>query len=65
MPAFRATVRWVTDRQRYHMEDIDAPDIAAALAQLHERLPADVARHADLLELRRQQDAGARVYAPE
>lgn len=63
--SFRATIRWVTDRQRYHVEDIEADDFAAALAQLGARLPSDVARHADLLELRRQSTPDERRYGPE
>jgi hypothetical protein len=47
------------------VEDIDADDLAAALAGLQERLPADVARHADLLELRRQRQSDERVQARE
>jgi len=63
--SFRATVRWRTDRQRYHVEDIEADDLGAALAELQARLPAEVARHADLLELRVQRDPAAREYGPE
>ena len=54
MPAYRATVRWSSDRQRYHIEDVDAPDFITALEQVRAALPADVAAGADLLELRRQ-----------
>jgi hypothetical protein len=65
LPSFRATVRWVTDRQRYHVEDVEADDLAAALTQLHGRLPADVVQHADLLELRRHQGQDERPRGPE
>jgi hypothetical protein len=57
LPAFRATLRWTSDRQRYHVEDIDAPDLATALEQLRARLPAEIGERADLLELRRQNPA--------
>ena len=65
MTSFRATVRWTTDRQRYHVEDIDAPDLAAALDLLGARLPREVGEHADLVELRRQRDPDAREFTPE
>lgn len=54
MSSFRATIRWATDRQRYHIEDLEAPDLLSALERLRTAIPAEVAAHADLLELRIQ-----------
>ena len=65
MPAFRATIRWTSDRPRYHVEDIDARDLAHALELLGARIPLEVGAHADLVELRRQPDPDGREYAPE
>ena len=64
MPSFRATIRWTLDRQRYHVEDIDAPDLAAALELLRARIPREVGEHADLVELRRQREPEARELGP-
>ena len=59
MPSFRATIRWKSDRQHYHVEDVEADDLAGALDALRERLPADIAARADLLELRLHNPAEA------
>ena len=64
MPSFRATVRWTSDRPRYHVDDLDAPDLAAALAQLSAVLPHEVGTHADLLELRVQRRPEDREHTP-
>ena len=64
MPSFRATVRWSTDRQHYHVEDIEAPDLAAALELLGARLPHEIGARADLVELRLQPDPEAREFGP-
>ena len=65
MPSFRATIRWTSDRQRYHVEDIDADDLPAALELLRARMPEEVGVHADLVELRRQRDPEARESGSE
>lgn len=65
MPSFRATVRWLSDGQRYHVEDIEAGDLAEALERLRAAMPADVAARADLVEIRRQTRAEEREYGPE
>lgn len=54
MTYYRVTVRWATDRQRYHIEDVEAADLHGALDRLRLTLPPEVAAHADLLELRIQ-----------
>ena len=64
MPSFRATVRWNTDRQRYHVEDVDAPDLATALELVRQALPEEVGAHADLLELRVQRAPQEREHTP-
>lgn len=63
MPAYRATVRWMSDRQRYHVEDVEAPDFATALDRIRGVLPPEVAAGADLLELRRQAAPDEREHA--
>ena len=57
LPTFRATLRWTSDRPRYHVEDVEADDLASALEQLRALLPAEIGERADLLELRRQNPA--------
>ena len=65
MPSYRATVRWISDRQHYHVEDLEAPDLVTALERLRAALPDDVAAGADLLELRRQAAPDEREHAQE
>lgn len=65
MASWRGTVRWTSDRQRYHMADVEAPDLVSAMERLRETIPADVAAGADLLELRRQAVADEREFSPE
>ena len=64
MTSWRATLRWTSDRQRYHVEDVEAPDFMAALAMVRAAIPADVAAGADLLELRRQTTPEQREHGP-
>lgn len=65
MPSWRGTVRWTSDRQRYHMADVEAPDLLSAMARLREVVPPDVAAGADLLELRRQAAPDEREFSAE
>lgn len=65
MSSYRATIRWSSDRQRYHMEDLDAPDLLTALERLAATLPAEVAQAADLLEVRLQSRPEDREFSPE
>ena len=65
MPNWRGTVRWTSDRQRYHMEDVEAPDLVSAMERLRAAIPAEVAVGADLLELRRQAAADEREFSAE
>lgn len=65
VPSYRATIRYRTDRQRYHMEDVDAPDLRAALSALMSRFPDELAASADLLEIRRQLDDDERAFTPD
>jgi hypothetical protein len=51
---YRATIRYGTGVQRYHVEDLDADSLVEALRKLADRFPADARATADLLELRRQ-----------
>lgn len=65
MPHYRATIRFRTDRQRYRMEDVQAPDLRAALRDLADRFPDDIVDSSDLVEIRRQADPDAREFTPE
>ncbi len=62
MPTYRATIRHGKP-QRYHVEDIDAPDIAEAMRLLSERFPPNVTG-ADLVEVRLAVDPEQRDYVP-
>lgn len=59
---FRLTVRWGSPGTRYHVEEVEAPDLRAALLEAAERLPPEVAATADLAELRPGVDPEAREY---
>jgi hypothetical protein len=65
MPSYRATVRWLADRQHYHVEDLDAPDLFTALERLRAAIPDEVAAAADLLEVRARIKAEEREFSPE
>ncbi len=64
MPTFRVTVRHGQPRYRYHVEDIEAPDMGDALAAAARRLPPDVAAAADVAEVRRLVEPEQREIAP-
>ena len=65
MPSYRATVRWLADRQHYHVEDVEAPDLLTALERLSAAIPGEVAAAADLLEVRVRIQAEEREFSPE
>ena len=63
MPFYRATIRYaVGGRQRYHLEDMDAPTLMDALRLAAERTPAEVRASADLAEVRLQIDPERREF---
>ena len=65
MPLYRATIRYAAGgRQRYHLEDVDAPTLMDALRLTAERVPAEVGATADLVEIRVQVDPERREYVP-
>lgn len=52
MPRFQITVRYGAPRKRYHVVQLEAPDLAAALVEAGTSLPAEVRGDADLCEVR-------------
>jgi hypothetical protein len=60
---FDITVRFGTQRQRYHTLSIEAVGVGEALRLAAERVPADVLEEADLVELRVAADPDARGAA--
>jgi hypothetical protein len=61
MPHFRITIRHGRP-QRYHVVDVEAPDLAAATALAAQHVPAGADAGADLVEVRLQQAPAARSY---
>ena len=53
MPIYRVTIRYGAGRYRYHVDDVEAPDLARALALAAERMPPDVIESGELAEVRR------------
>ncbi len=64
MPVYRVTVRHGETRYRYHVEDVDAPDMQAALRLAAAGLPAE-ALQADVAEVRLLREPDERNMAPE
>lgn len=56
---YRVAVRYVDDRQRYHIEDLEAGSMADALRDIIDRVPGEVLQSADLIEIRTQVGDGA------
>lgn len=52
MPTYRMTLRHGAPGKRYHVVDLDAPDIRAALMQAVNAFPPDGERTGDLIEIR-------------
>ncbi|HET9440473.1 MAG TPA: hypothetical protein VFO52_09890 [Longimicrobiales bacterium] len=59
------TLRHGAPGKRYHMVDLDAPDMRAALMQAVNAFPPDAERTADLIEIRVSVDPERRDYTPE
>lgn len=62
---YQVTVRYGGSRQRYDTYVVEAADAAEALRVAAERMPADVAPDADLVELRVAVDPERRAYVEE
>ncbi len=64
MPVYRVTIRHGEMRYRYHVEDVDAPDMREALRLAMAGMP-DEALHADIAEVRLLREPDQRNMAPE
>ena len=62
---FRMTLRHGSPGKRYHVVDLDAADIRAALMQAINALPPGSEATGDLIEIRVHVDPEERNYAPE
>jgi hypothetical protein len=62
---YQVTVRYGTDRQRYHTLRVEAGDAAAALRAAADEIPDEVAPAVDLVELRIAADPEDRTYLGE
>jgi hypothetical protein len=60
---YQITVRYGRRYQRYHTFTVAAADVASALRQAAEGVPAEVLPEADLVELRVAVDPDARAAA--
>jgi hypothetical protein len=61
---YRATIRYVSGVQRYHVVDLEADSLEHALRALVEAFPSGLESSADLLEVRRQVDVETRPQSP-
>ncbi len=64
MPVYRVTIRHGETRYRYHVEDVNAPDMRAALSLAIEGMPPE-AVNADITEVRLLREPDQRDMAPE
>jgi hypothetical protein len=62
---FQVTVRYGSQRQRYHTYVVEAEDAATALRVASEQMPPEISSEADLVELRVAVDPEARSYLGE
>ena len=65
MTIYRMTLRHGTPARRYHVVDLEAPNLRAALMQAVNAFPPDGENTADLIEIRVHIDAEQRNYTPE
>ncbi len=65
MTIYRMTLRHGTPSRRYHVVDLDAPDIRAALMQAVNAFPPDGDQTGDLVEIRVHVEPEQRNYTPE
>ena len=61
MNSYRVTIRH-GHPQRYHIEDVQAESLIAAVRIAADRLPEEARATADLLEIRLQADPAGREY---
>lgn len=64
MPRYRMAIRFGDVHQTYHMADVQAPTLQAALREAAALIPDEVNRTADLVEIRRSMDPEARPMGP-
>jgi hypothetical protein len=62
---YQVTVRYGAQRQRYHTYAVEADDTRDALRLAAEGMPPEIARDADLVELRVAVDPDERDYLGE
>jgi hypothetical protein len=62
---FQVTVRYGEERQRYHLFQVSAPDLAGALGEAADSLPEEISRTGDLVEIRPAVDPESRSYLDE
>ena len=62
---YQVTIRYGGARQRYHTLLVDAADAPAALRAAADEIPAEIAPHVDLVELRVAVDPDGREYLGE
>lgn len=65
MTIYRMTLRHGAPGKRYHLVDLDAPDLRAALMQAVNAFPAGSEGTADLVEIRVHVEPEERSYTPE
>jgi hypothetical protein len=65
MTIYRMTLRHGSPGKRYHVVDLDAPDIRAALMQAVNAFPAGSETTGDLIEIRVHVEPEQRNYTPE
>jgi len=65
VPQYRATLRYGGSRHQYHVVDVRADSLSAAIRAVADQVPAEADATADLVEIRRQADPDAREYTPE
>jgi hypothetical protein len=63
MPLYRLTIRYGSPH-RYHMADIEAVSLEAALRDAASQVPEAAGDSADVVELRRMADPDTRQYGP-
>ena len=65
MTTYRMTLRHGSPGKRYHIVDIEAEDLRAAMMQAVNAFPAGTESSADLMEIRVHADPEQRAYTPE
>ena len=65
MTIYRMTLRHGTPARRYHVVDLEAANLRAALMQAVNAFPPGGEQSADLIEIRVHVDEAERNYSPE